>query len=471
MWIARVESTALHPQPQAPDVFLRSIRAGCYNATAYCSSFLEVDLTKFIIEGGHPVSGTITPKGNKNAALPAIAATLLTDEKVILRNVPRIGDVLTMLQILKELGSDVKWIGEETLEIDNSGIESTDLDPELCYKIRASLLFAGPMLARFGEVNMPPPGGDVIGRRRVDTHLLAFRKLGAEISLDKFIHLKAKKLEGTTILLDEASVTGTENAVMAASLAKGKTTIFNAASEPHVQDLCKMLNSMGAQIDGIGSNRLTITGVGELHGTDFTISNDHIEIGSFIGLGAVTRGELRIAHVNKEYLKAIDWIFRVRLGVEMWFEGDTIVVADEQNLRIKSDAYNSVPKIEDAPWPGFPADLTSIALAVATQAEGTILIHEKLFESRLFFVDKLISMGARIVLCDPHRAVVVGPAPLHGGTMESPDIRAGMALLLASLSARGKSVIGNVGQIDRGYERIDERLRALGARIQRIEEV
>ncbi len=428
-------------------------------------------MAKFIIEGGHPISGTITPKGNKNAALPAIAATLLTDEKVVLRNIPHIGDVLTMLQILERLGGKVRWIEEEAVEIDNSGVRTTSLDPELCHKIRASLLFAGPMLARYGHVNVPPPGGDVIGRRRVDTHLLAFRKLGAEVSLDRNIHIESNGLRGAKILLDEASVTGTENAIMAASLAEGETVIFNAASEPHVQDLCLMLNSMGARIEGIGSNRLKITGVKELHGTDFTISNDHIEIGSFIGLGAVTRGELRIAHANSDYLRAIEWVFKVRLGVDMWFEGDTIVVADEQHLHIKSDAYNSVPKIEDAPWPGFPADLTSIALAVATQAEGTILIHEKLFESRLFFVDKLISMGARIVLCDPHRAVVVGPSSLHGSTMESPDIRAGMALLLASLSARGESVIGNIGQIDRGYERIDERLRALGAKIQRIEEV
>ncbi len=428
-------------------------------------------MAKFIIEGGHPISGTITPKGNKNAALPAIAATLLTDEKVVLRNIPHIGDVLTMLQILERLGGKVRWIEEEAVEIDNSGVRTTSLDPELCHKIRASLLFAGPMLARYGHVNVPPPGGDVIGRRRVDTHLLAFRKLGAEVSLDRNIHIESDVLRGAKILLDEASVTGTENAIMAASLAEGETVIFNAASEPHVQDLCLMLNSMGAHIEGIGSNRLKITGVKELHGTDFTISNDHIEIGSFIGLGAVTRGELRIAHANSDYLRAIEWVFKVRLGVNMWFEGDTIVVADEQHLHIKSDAYNSVPKIEDAPWPGFPADLTSIALAVATQAEGTILIHEKLFESRLFFVDKLISMGARIVLCDPHRAVVVGPSSLHGSTMESPDIRAGMALLLASLSARGESVIGNIGQIDRGYERIDERLRALGAKIQRIEEV
>ena len=428
-------------------------------------------MAKFIIEGGHPISGTITPKGNKNAALPAIAATLLTDEKVVLRNIPHIGDVLTMLQILERLGGKVRWIEEEAVEIDNSGVRTTSLDPELCHKIRASLLFAGPMLARYGHVNVPPPGGDVIGRRRVDTHLLAFRKLGAEVSLDRNIHIESDVLRGAKILLDEASVTGTENAIMAASLAEGETVIFNAASEPHVQDLCLMLNSMGARIEGIGSNRLKITGVKELHGTDFTISNDHIEIGSFIGLGAVTRGELRIAHANSDYLRAIEWVFKVRLGVDMWFEGDTIVVADEQHLHIKSDAYNSVPKIEDAPWPGFPADLTSIALAVATQAEGTILIHEKLFESRLFFVDKLISMGARIVLCDPHRAVVVGPSSLHGSTMESPDIRAGMALLLASLSARGESVIGNIGQIDRGYERIDERLRALGAKIQRIEEV
>ncbi len=426
-------------------------------------------MAEFVIEGGYPLSGTVRPRGNKNAALPVLAATLLTDGEVTLHNVPDIGDVRTMLHLLDDLGVEHRRVSEDTLVIRNRGIGKTDLDPALCRKIRASLLLAGPMLARYGEVKLPPPGGDVIGRRRIDTHLLAFQRLGAEVQVDTTIEIRGEHLRGTHILLDEASVTGTENAIMAATMAEGTTIIQNAASEPHVQDLCRFLNAMGARIEGVGSNLLTIHGVRELHGAEFTISPDHIEIGSFIGLGAVTRGELRIQGVVPEHLRAILLVFRDRLGVEMRLDGDTLVVADEQHLRVRADVYNAVPKIEDAPWPGFPADLTSIAVVVATQAEGTVLIHEKMFESRLFFVDKLISMGARIVLCDPHRAVVVGASHLHGEQMESPDIRAGMALLLASLSAKGHSVIGNIGQIDRGYERIDERLRRLGARIERRE--
>ncbi len=426
-------------------------------------------MAEFLIEGGHPLSGTVQPKGNKNAALPVLAATLLTDDEIVLHNVPDIGDVRTMLRLLEDLGMEHRRTSERTLVIRNRGVHKRHLDPHLCRKIRASLLLAGPMLARYGAVELPPPGGDVIGRRRIDTHLLAFQRLGADVEVNSTIKIRGERLRGTHILLDEASVTGTENAIMAASMAEGTTVIQNAASEPHVQDLCRFLNAMGARIEGIGSNLLTIHGVKELHGAEFTISPDHIEIGSFIGLGAVTRGELRIQGVVPEHLRAILLVFRDRLGVDLHLEGDTLVVADEQHLRVRSDVYNAVPKIEDAPWPGFPADLTSIAVVVATQAEGTVLIHEKMFESRLFFVDKLISMGARIVLCDPHRAVVVGASRLHGEQMESPDIRAGMALLLASLSARGHSVIGNIGQIDRGYERIDERLRRLGAHIERRE--
>ncbi len=424
-------------------------------------------MAEFVIEGGYPLSGAVRPRGNKNAALPVLAAVLLTDDEIVLHNIPDIGDVRTMLRLLDDLGITNRWASKDTLVIRNNGVRKTHLDADLCRKIRASLLLAGPMLARYGSVELPPPGGDVIGRRRIDTHLLAFQRLGAEVEVDSTIGIRGKHLTGAHILLDEASVTGTENAIMAATLAEGTTVIQNAASEPHVQDLCLFLNEMGARIEGIGSNRLTIHGVKDLHGAEFTISPDHIEIGSFIGLGAVTRGELRIQGVVPEHLRAILLVFRDRLGVEMRLEGDTLVIADEQHLRVKADVYNAVPKIEDAPWPGFPADLTSIAVVVATQAEGTVLIHEKMFESRLFFVDKLISMGARIVLCDPHRSVVVGSSPLHGEKLESPDIRAGMALLLASLSARGHSVIGNIGQIDRGYERIDERLRRLGAHIKR----
>jgi len=397
---------------------------------------------------------------------------LLTDQPVVLHNVPRIGDVATMLELLRDLGVTVEEHGKHTLRLQAQNVHRTMLDPALCRQIRASILLAGPMTARLGRVTLPSPGGDVIGRRRVDTHLLALRALGAEVDYNSGFTVQANRLRGQDILLDEASVTGTENAVMAAVLAKGTTMIRNAASEPHVQDLCHFLNRLGARIQGIGSNVLTIEGVPSLGGGEFTISPDFLEIGSFIGLGAVTRGELRICNVIPDQLRMIRMVFQdrlnVRLRLEETDEGHDLVVEHGQDLIVMPDAGNAVPKIDDAPWPAFPPDLMSIALVVATQAKGTVLIHEKMFESRLYFVDKLISMGARIILCDPHRAVVVGPSPLHAQEMTSPDIRAGMALLIAALCAEGESVIGNIRQIDRGYERIEEKLQALGAHIRRV---
>ena len=424
-------------------------------------------MEKFVIEGGEPLSGVVTPSGNKNAALPMLAATLLTDEKIVLRNVPRIKDVETMLGILSALGVDIEESGDHELTLQARNVTTTELDPDLCHQIRASILFAGPMLARCGCVHLPPPGGDVIGRRRVDTHLLALRALGVEIEVQGGYRMAANELKGQDILLDEASVTATENAIMAACLAEGTTIIRNAASEPHVQDLARFLNGLGARISGIGTNTLTIQGVKKLGGGTWDIGSDYIEVGSLIGLAAVTGGELLIKKAMPEHLGMILLTFK-RLGVEVEVRGDEVFVPAEQSLKIASDADGAIPKIDDAPWPGFPTDMMSTAVVVATQAEGTVLIWEKMFEGRLYFVDKLISMGARIILCDPHRAVVVGPARLHGERLESPDIRAGMALLIAALCAEGVSEIRNVGQIDRGYERIDEKLRTLGAKIERV---
>ncbi len=427
-------------------------------------------MARFHIEGGYPLNGSVTPSGNKNAALPALAACLLTDEPVVLHNVPDIGDVGTMQRLLQTLGVRVEVLGSHSLRLHAARIHSTDLDPNLCREIRASILLAGPLLAREGVVELPPPGGDVIGRRRIDTHILALTALGADVDYNRRFRFRAPGLHGNHVLLDEASVTATENAVMAAVLAQGTTVIQNAACEPHVQDLCRLLNSMGARIHGIGSNVLTIEGVDRLHGTEYTLGPDYVEVGSFIGLGAVTRGELRIGPVRLDDLRMIRWVFEKRLNVHLRVEGDTIVVPDDQELCVIPDVGGAIPKIDDAPWPMFPADLMSIALVVATQAKGTILIHEKMFESRLYFVDKLISMGAHIILCDPHRAVVSGPASLHGQILVSPDIRAGMALLIAALIAAGESEIRNIEQIDRGYERIEEKLRRLGAHIQRLED-
>jgi len=432
--------------------------------TVVSDSLLEA----FVIDGGRPLNGTIRVAGNKNAALPIVAACLLTGEPVTLRNVPLITDVETMLELVADLGVDVEQSGPNEVRIHANEISKHDLDEELCSKIRASILLAGPLLARDGEAIVPPPGGDVIGRRRLDTHIHALARLGADIHTNRRYTMRAERLRGAKVFLDEASVTGTENVVMAAVLAEGETVIANAACEPHVQDLCRFLVSLGADIEGIGSNVLTIHGVDRLSGGEWRICPDHIEVASFIGLAAVTDGDIVIEDVVPEHLSGI-WHGFERLGV-MWEENESSVrVPGGQELAVRDDIGSQIPKIEDGPWPAFPADLTSIALAVATQARGTVLIFEKMFENRLFFVDKLVGMGARIILCDPHRAVVNGPARLYGERMESPDIRAGMALLIASLCAEGMSMIGNIGQIDRGYERIDERLRALGAHIERVD--
>ncbi|MGZ4334185.1 MAG: UDP-N-acetylglucosamine 1-carboxyvinyltransferase [Gaiellaceae bacterium] len=423
----------------------------------------------FVIEGARPLNGRIRAAGNKNGALPILAACLLTGEEVLLHDVPRILDVLTMIDLLVDLGVEVEWIGPNDVRVCASDVTKTELDEELCRSIRASVLLAGPLLARFGNAVVPPPGGDVIGRRRVDTHIHAFEQLGAQIHANrKFTMTTTGRLVGTHIFLDEASVTGTENAVMAAVLAKGETVLGNAACEPHVQDLCRFLCTLGAQIDGIETNVLRIQGADSLHGAEHTIGPDHIEIASFIGLGAITAGEIVIENCRLEDLVAIMPVFR-RLGIAMEVEGTEIRVLDRQELAIEDDIGGAIPKIDDGPWPAFPADLTSIAVAVATQAHGTVMIFEKMFENRLFFVDKLVGLGARIILCDPHRVVVTGPARLYGERMSSPDIRAGMAMLLAALCAEGTSTIGNVREIDRGYERIDERLRTLGASIQRVD--
>jgi UDP-N-acetylglucosamine 1-carboxyvinyltransferase len=422
----------------------------------------------FVIEGGRPLSGHVRAAGNKNGALPILAATLLATEPVTLRNVPRIKDVETMCELLADVGAEVEWTGRNDLVVDSSAAHKTDLDAELCSRIRASFLLAGPLLARFGRASVPPPGGDVIGRRRLDPHIHALAELGAEIEINGRYDMRTDGFRGRAIFLDEASVMATENAVMAASIAAGETIIGNAACEPHVQDLCRFLGSLGARIEGIGSNVLRIEGVQALRGGDWRIAPEHIEVGSFIGLAAVTGGELTVDDVVPADLAALLPAF-TRLGVRVEIQDSSVCVPAGQELVIQDDIGAQIPKIEDGPWPAFPADLTSIALAVATQARGTILIFEKMFENRLFFVDKLVSMGARIILCDPHRAVVTGPAKLYGQRMASPDIRAGMAMLIASLCADGVSTIGNVGEIDRGYERIDERLRGLGAQIERVE--
>jgi UDP-N-acetylglucosamine 1-carboxyvinyltransferase len=421
----------------------------------------------FVIEGGQPLNGRVRAAGNKNGALPIIAATLLASEPVTLTNVPRIRDVETMAALIVELGADVEWLGPNELRVDSSGVTKTTVDADLASRIRASFLVAGPLLARFGEATVTPPGGDVIGRRRLDVHIHAFEELGAEITVNRVFELRAERLRGKHVFLDEASVMGTENTVMAAVLAEGETVIGNAACEPHVQDLCRFLGSLGARIDGIESNVLRIEGVQELGGGEWRIAPEHIEVASFIGLAAVTGGDLWIDEAEPKDLIPITKHL-ARLGIRVEIEGTSVHVPPNQRLAIQDDLGEQIPKIEDGPWPAFPADLTSIALAVATQARGTVLIFEKMFENRLFFVDKLVSMGARIILCDPHRAIISGPSRLYGERMESPDIRAGMAMLIASLCANGTSTIGNVQQIDRGYERIDERLRALGARIERV---
>lgn len=421
---------------------------------------------EYHIEGGFPIKGSIRASGNKNAALPCIAAAILTDKPVILRNLPEIEDMQVMLEIFESLGGSVEKLAQNEYKLTIEQIQRNDIPLSLSKKIRASILFAGPLLARSGKAILPPPGGDVIGRRRLDTHFLALTELGARVDIDGQFTFTANKLKGQEIFLDEASVTATENAVMAAVLAEGVTTIINAASEPHVQDLCKMLNGMKARISGIGSNILTIEGVDRLEGTDYRIGPDYMEIGSFIGLAAVTHGSISITHIEPAEMRPIKHAFG-KLGIRWDIEGTTLTVPAQQTLQVNTDIGGMIPKIDDAPWPGFPADLTSIMTVVASQVEGTVLIHEKMFESRMFFVDKLIAMGARITLCDPHRAVVTGPSVLHGSELVSPDVRAGMAMVIAALCARGDSVIRNVYQIERGYENLTKRLQELGAHIER----
>ncbi|MEP6835419.1 MAG: UDP-N-acetylglucosamine 1-carboxyvinyltransferase [Gemmatimonas sp.] len=423
---------------------------------------------QFIVEGGQRLSGTIRPAGNKNAALPIVAASLLTDQPVVLSNVPRIRDIETLVELIRTTGAECIWTGDNVLRIHAKEVRAGDLDPALCARIRASILLAAPLLARCGTVTLSPPGGDVIGRRRLDTHFHVLHALGAEYELGETFTFRTKGLIGADVFLDEPSVTATENALVAAVAAKGTTILRNAASEPHVQDLANFLVSMGATIEGIGSNVYTIHGGKPLRGAHHTIGPDHIEVGSFIGLAAVTRSTLRIADAGVRYLRSILMGFE-RLGISCQIEGDDLIVPAEQSRIIQSDLGGHVPKLEDQPWPAFPADVMSIAIVTATQCEGMILMHEKMFESRLYFVDKLVAMGARIVLCDPHRAIVSGPTRLRGNKVESPDIRAGMAMLLAALCAEGVSTINNAGQIERGYERIESRLGVLGAKIKRVE--
>jgi UDP-N-acetylglucosamine 1-carboxyvinyltransferase len=426
-------------------------------------------MEKFVIEGGIPLHGEVTPSGNKNAALPLLAACLMTNEPVILHNVPEIVDVQTMRALLESLGVSITTIGENIWRVQASEVKPANLDPDLTRKIRASFLLAGPMTARSGELHLPPPGGDVIGRRRVDTHLLALRKLGADVDYDRSYHFRAKGLVGADILLDEASVTGTENAIMAAAMAKGQSVIRNAASEPHIQELCHFLNHLGAKIENIGSNTLHIEGVDGLHGGEFTIGPDYLEVVSFIGAAIVTRGDIWIRKAGPQYLDMIRLVLG-RLGVDWQVEGEDIYVPAQQRMEIEPDLGGAIPYISVMPWPAFPTDLMSIAIVIATQSKGSVLFHDWMYPSRMFFTDKLVGMGAQIVLCDPHRCIVQGPTQLFPEKMESPDIRAGMALLLATLSAPGRSTIRNIGQIDRGYERVDAKLASLGARIERLGE-
>ncbi len=426
-------------------------------------------MDSFEITGPGRIEGNFTPKGNKNAALPMIAAACLTDDEVILRNVPKILDVENLIELLRLSGAKCEWTEGDSLRIEAGNLNNFDLNPDICSKIRASILLAGPFLARNGWVRFPPPGGDVIGRRRLDTHFSALESMGVEIKWDgtRYLLKSGGRLKGDDIFLDEPSVTGTENILMAASLAEGRTVIRNAACEPHVQDLCGMLSKMGSEIKGVSTNRLEIKGRRKLKGTDAGVGPDYIEIGSVIALAALSGGEVRIQSVKKEDVEPILISFR-KLGIETVFKNGCLAVPKEQKLKVQSDFGEVIPTVSDGPWPGFPADLTSIALVAATRSEGTVLIFEKMFESRMFFVDKLVSMGAKIVLCDPHRAVVTGPSKLRAQYMSSPDIRAGMALLIAASIAEGKSVISNAHQIDRGYERIDERLGFLGLDIKRI---
>ena len=431
----------------------------------------------FEVEGGHRLQGTISPQGAKNEALQILCATLLTRDAVTIHNIPDILDVQRLLKLLEGLGVRIDRLSTDSYQLQAAEIDQDHLDSdtfrETASRIRGSVMLIGPLLARLGKAYLPQPGGDKIGRRRLDTHFLGLQKLGAQFHFDpdrNIYSIESPQLEGTYILMDEISVTGSANVIMAAVLAAGTTTIYNVACEPYVQQLCKMLNGMGAKISGIGSNLLTIEGVESLQGTDHTILPDMIEIGSFIGMAAMTQSEITIANAQPEELGNIPEVFR-RMGLTVNVRGKDLHIPAQDHYEIQTFIDGSILTVYDAPWPGFTPDLMSIILVMATQARGSVLIHQKMFESRLFFVDKLIDMGAQIILCDPHRATVIGldrKYPLRGIKMTSPDIRAGVALLIAALSAKGTSVINNINQIDRGYQRIDERLNALGAQIRRI---
>lgn len=426
-------------------------------------------MEKFVIEGGVPINGEVTPAGNKNAALPLLAACLLTEEPIILRNIPEIKDVSVMRELLESLGTQVEDLDSTSWRICARELQPADLNPDLCRLIRASILIAGPMAARVGEFQLPSPGGDVIGRRRLDTHILALRALGVDVKYDRGFSFQADGLRGADFLMDEASVTGTENAIMAAVTAQGDSIIHNAASEPHVQELCLFLNSLGAHIEDIGSNTLHIHGVPKLHGGEFTIGPDYIEVISFVGAAAVTRGSVRIKNAGAKNLKMVRHIFE-RMGVTWQVEGDDLIVPADQELSIIPDLDGAIPEIKTNVWPAFPTDLMSIAITVATQTSGSIMFHDWMFSGRMYFTDKLVGMGAKIILCDPYRCLIQGPNQLYGENLESPDIRAGMSMLLAALAAKGQSTIRNIGQIERGYQDVDKKLRALGANITRIQE-
>ena len=426
-------------------------------------------MDEFVIEGGVPLRGAITPAGNKNASLPLLAACLLSDEPVTLHNVPHIRDVLDMRDLIESVGAQVEELDTYTWRITSRTLRPADLDPDLCRRIRASILIAGPMTARAGELRLPPPGGDVIGRRRLDTHILALQALGAEVTYERMFHFQSRGLKGAEILMDEASVTATENAIMAAVTASGDTVIHNAASEPHVQELCQFLNTLGARITEIGSNTLHITGVSHLHGGEFTIGPDYLEVLSFVGAAAVTYGEVLIHNAGVRYLVMVAEVFR-RLGIQWKVEGDDILVGSEQPLEVIPDLDGAIPEIKTNVWPAYPTDLISIAITIATQARGSVLFHDWMYSGRMYFIDKLVSMGARIILCDPYRCLVQGPTQLFSEKLESPDIRAGMALVLAALAAKGESRIRNISQIDRGYENVEGKLRLLGAHIERVQQ-
>jgi UDP-N-acetylglucosamine 1-carboxyvinyltransferase len=423
-------------------------------------------MEEFVIEGGIPLNGEVTPAGNKNAALPLLAACLLTPDPVTLHNVPQIRDVLDMRQLITSLGVEIETLSSNTWRVTSHTVKPAQLDPELCRRIRASILLAGPVTARSGSLRLPPPGGDVIGRRRLDTHMLGLQELGVEIDYDRTFEFRVKRLRGSNILLDEASVTATENIIMAAVTAEGQTTIRNAASEPHVQDLCRCLNALGARIEDIGSNTLHITGVQRLHGGEFTIGSDYLEVISLAGAAAITHGEVRIRNAGGDHLEMIGQAFR-RLGVQWDLEGDDLIVRKDQSLTIVPDLDGAIPEIKTNVWPAYPTDLISIGITVATQASGSVLFHDWMYSGRMYFTDKLVAMGARIILCDPYRCLVQGPTQLYSERLESPDIRAGMALLLAALAAKGSSTIRNINQIDRGYENVEGKLKALGAKIER----